>query len=297
MASAIQAATSADDLRRIEDPAISYRFREIFAGGGRGRAGRERLRLLKQLEGPLAGILDEKEVVLFLCRAGCFHGAEAWLMGSWAWLLKRRAVIVTTRRVLLLEIDRRGRLTGLGSQFRREAVERVTAPLGPVQIRFRDGDSLRIALMASADGKRLRRLLGSETERETAPRSAVRGLEHLCPHCRAVLHGVPESCPHCRGSFCSPERAAWLALLLPGLGEWYLGNHLIGGYQAGSMLFVWGILIASPVPRTSPFVAVLAAVALFAFGHGLQALATGVVARKWIYPLARARRGDPGRAG
>lgn len=284
MVSAIQRATSADDLRHIEDPALSYRFPEIFAGGGRSRAARERLRLLKELEGPLAGILDDGESVLFLCRAACFHAAEAWLMGGWVWLLTRRAVIVTTRRVLLLEIDRRGRLLALGSQFRREAVASVKGALGPVQIRFQDGDSLRISLISAADSKRLRRLLGTEIEREAAPRSAVRGLEHLCPHCRAVLHGVPESCPHCRGAFRSPARAAWLALLLPGLGEWYLGNRLVGAYQAGSMLLVWGILIASPVPRTAPFLAGLAAAALFVVGHGLQALVTGFVARKWIYP-------------
>lgn len=286
MASAIQTATNAEDLLRIDDPAIPYRFGEIFAGGGWGarRRARQRLQLMKELEKPLGRMLRPGESVVFLCRATRFNLLETWLMGFWASLLNRRAVVVTNERVLLLEIDRRGRLGALASQLHPAAVRRVKGGLGSVQLTLESGDSLRLTQMARADAKRLREILGSRSDRTASPGSAAMGLEHLCPHCRAVVQGFPASCPHCRGAFKSPSRAVWLALLLPGLGEWYLGHRVLGGIQALGALLVWMAVLSSLLVKGDPFAAAIAAGAVFAFGHGLHALAARVAAHKGLYP-------------
>jgi len=69
-------------------------------------------------------------------------------------------------------------------------------------------------------------------------------LENLCPSCFMPLEKRLISCPHCRAHFKEPKKAFLRSLLLPGLGDMYLGHVFLGLLELLGAVFVWAVVIS-----------------------------------------------------
>lgn len=281
----------ADGFRDLPGPGTHdapYRFDSIFEDGGwwtRLRSKRK-LALLRRIDGELREVLDEDEEVYFLSTGSDTSGIEAFVLGWWLYLLFRRAIVLTDRRILFLQIDIRGRPKEPRSQLRYPAVAGVGKTLlGRAELELQNGETEVLAFTPRRDADRIREI--TEEMRMMPAGTAARsgGIEELCPHCFAVVEERPERCPSCGGSLGSARKAAGLSLLLPGLGDQYLGHRWYAAVEATGSLLVWlGFWIVVEATGAPAATVLTAGGVVFALMHGLDAAVTWYVGRKAVYP-------------
>lgn len=284
----LQRADGFQDLLDLRTHDAPYRFDSIFEDGGwwaRLRS-KGKLRLLRRIDEDLREVLEDDEEVYFLSSGSDTSGIEAYLLGWWLFLLFRRAIVLTDRRILFLQIDIRSRPKELRSQLRYPAIAGVEKTLlGRAEFELQNGESEVLSFAPRRDAGRIREI--TEEMRMMPAGSAARsgGVEHLCPHCYAVVERRQDRCSTCGGSFRSAERAAGLSLLLPGLGDQHLGHRWYAAVEAAGSLLVWlGFWIVVEAAGATAATVLLAGGIVFTVMHGLDAAVTWYVGRKAVYP-------------
>ena len=87
-------------------------------------------------------------------------------------------------------------------------------------------------------------------------------------------------CPECGERFVKPGKAALLSLLVPCLGDFYLGHWLMGACELLGLGFVWLLAVSSLL---ADGIAVLPAVVMmFAIYYGLDVALTYRLASKGV---------------
>ncbi|MDP2497442.1 MAG: hypothetical protein Q8W44_05535 [Candidatus Palauibacterales bacterium] len=286
----LQRADGYQDLLELRTHDAPYRFDSIFGDGDGGwwarLLSRGKLRLLRGIDEELREMLGEDEEVYFLSSGSDTSGLEAWVLGWWLYLLFRRAIVLTDRRILFLQIDVRGRPKELRSQLRYPAIAGVGKTLlGRAEFELQNGETEVLAFAPRRDADRIREITGEMRMMPAGSAARTGGVEHLCPHCHAVVEGRPDRCSTCGGSFGSARRAAGLSLLLPGLGDHYLGHRWYAAVEAAVSLLLWLLFaIIVTAAEASASTVLLAGGVVFAVVHGLDAAATWYVGRKALYP-------------
>ncbi len=286
----LQTAGDPSELVHISDAQLPYRFGEIFPGSAR-RLDRKRLKLLQQIDGAIRPLLAEGERVEFVSWGIEYSLAEHYFMGMWAQLVNRRALVFTERRILLLQIDSRLRLRELRSQVRYAAIEKLArGTLGYLCLVLRDGKKLTLTGIPRKDRKALRERLKQHLERSRASQP-VQSRENLCPHCGVKVVGFPDQCRSCAGAFKSGSRAGWLSLMMPGLGDWYLGHRGLAAVETLGAVMMWAVIglttLGPGAEAINPAEMGAFAAVLFTVMHAPDALITRRVGRKGIYPTER----------
>lgn len=297
MSSLLQATPSWEDLLRVSDPRLPYRFERIFSGEGffARRLARQRFKLLRRLDGALQRMLETGEKVEYVSWGIEYSFVEAYFLGLWHYVLNRRALVLTDRRILLLQIGARKTLLDLKSHVRYEAIQGfVKGTFGMLGLQLRNGQKLYLTGVPRRDRKAIRahveeRMRSTEIAQRAAGAS---GRQNLCPHCYSTVTGFPDRCRRCAGAFKSASRAGWLSLLFPGLGDLYLGHRALGFVEIVGALVMWAILLPAfaavaaergrDVTTLTAFGAVCAVV--FLLTHGVDAWITRRTGRKGLYP-------------
>ncbi|HEX9730107.1 MAG TPA: hypothetical protein VGA37_16545 [Gemmatimonadales bacterium] len=248
------------------------------------RLAKRKFKLLRRIDGALRAMLAEGERAFFLTRGSLISFWESYFMGWALYYVARRAIVVTNRRILLLQIDRRGRPRAVRAQIAFGAVEKLTLSwLGNVTIRFRDGTSRVVAYVPKPDRVYLRDLV----ERLARSVPATTGsIEDLCPHCFATADRDAAACPACGGPFKSASHAAWLSFVFPGAGDLYLGHRGSAAFELFFAVILWlGVVLVAwdPALGAAEFGLGLVVVVLMHLG---DAVATRAVARRGIHPAA-----------
>lgn len=227
------------------DYALLFKADGFFA---RMRA-RRRFKLLKGVDARLRQMLRPEERVYYLTSGTTVTVAEHFFVGWAAHYINLRALVFTTERVLLLQIDSRKRAHGLVSQLPYSALREVKATWnGYCQIKLVGGQTYNFLSVPKADRKYLADFLGDIVKANAAmPAGAKAGLEHLCPHCFTMVPAHPLACPVCHGAFKSARKASLLSLIFPGFGDWYLGHRGFAIMEMFGSLFMWLVLIISPL--------------------------------------------------
>jgi hypothetical protein len=199
------------------------------------RANEARAKLLQALAPLLATALEPAETIRYVASGFRYSAAELFLSGHLAArVTNRTALVLTDRRLLLLQVDAGGRPKDLKNQLRVDRVRRASASwLGSLTLQTVSREKLVFTSVPRSDRNALAALLPGSP---TAPRESGSSVEHLCPACLRVVPGPvgsTERCPDpaCRIPFRSPRRAAWLSALVPGVGDIYLRHFLFGSLE------------------------------------------------------------------
>lgn len=277
----IRRAERFQDLLAIPGGDGPYVFTRMFRESDRRerRRSRKNFRLLKRIDGMIREIAEADERVLFVTDARGTSFWERWVLG---W---RRAVVITDRRLLLLQLDSLRRPRMLHRHVPFGALTSVSeGRWGRLEVGTRAEEQIELRGLRREDRAVVAEAL--RTAREApSPIEAGSGIENLCPHCHRGIPGRPRTCPHCLREL----RRGWipplLSLFVPGLGNHRLGYRgfavlelagaaaLWSGYYFG--LDAWGL---SDLRRT------VGPGWIFLVVHGADALFTWYVARRGVYP-------------
>ncbi|WP_243338143.1 hypothetical protein [Anaeromyxobacter soli] len=202
------------------------------------RAKAQRAKLVDGIAGVLRTALAPGETIRYAARGMRYFLFEYAFGGAPAYVHNITALVLTDRRLLLVQLDGRGRPGDIKNQVPLPALRGAGRHfLSGWRIRLADGSCLRFVGLRAADRKRLEALLPAVD----GPKAAEPSLQHLCPACLGVVPGpvgAIATCPSpaCRIPFRDPEKAARLSTWVPGLGDLYLRHHLFGALEfLGSM--------------------------------------------------------------
>jgi hypothetical protein len=281
----MQQARCFEELLEREAQDGPYAFGTIFDNRTARASRRSKLkfRLLRLIDAKLQSILQESERVRYVTQGCGVSFWESYLLGWIVYFLNRRAIVVTNRRILLLQIGSRNRPRELVAQLRYSAIARVTSTLlGYTKLHLVNGGTFIFAYVPKADRRFLQKLVKWTGERMGEERA---GVEALCSHCFAVVHGQPEQCRSCGGTFKSSLRAALLSLAFPGFGDWYLGHRAVAIIAIVTAALLWLAVLFPYPPEVMPLNTRLRfAAAIMVFVHGADALTTRHIARTGLYP-------------
>lgn len=285
MNSTIQQASRFEDLLTNEQSEEAYAFSTIFdqKNWRTRQRSKQKFKLLQRLDSKIRSALQEGERVRYVTFGSGVSFLESYLIGWVMYILNRRAILVTDRRILMLQIDLRMRPRELASQLRYSTIRKVgRTVLGNTKVRLGTGKTCVFAHVPKADRKVLQKIVqftDQNFEQEEG------GFEDLCPYCFTVLKGRPTRCETCGGTFKSAQRAALLSLAFPGLGDFYLGHRKFAVLEMLFAAFIWlGVLMPNPENPMPPAALLIMAGFVVLFVHGPDALATRHIARKGFYP-------------
>jgi hypothetical protein len=298
MEAILRSVNDPSDLANVAHDNLPYRFDQIFSAEGFGakRLAKRRLKLMKAIDERIRSFLTEGETVDFVTWGVDYSFAEHYFMGIWAQLMNRRAVILTNRRILLIQINSRNKVLQLKSQIRYTAITKLSkSMLGHVGLVLRDKKKICLTGIPGKDRKQLNDRIAARMEAMRAEAPAP-GLEHLCPHCGHRVVGLPVRCSKCARDFKSGARAGWLSLAWPGLGDLYLGHRALGVIEmigaAAAWVFVmlalgFGLGESGDALAFDVTGAIVAGVLVFCFVHIPDGWITRRMGFKGIYPAVK----------
>jgi len=242
-----------EDLLEKEIRGSPYEFKTMFTAEGWGAHQRllRRFKLLKAIDPRLIRMLRPDERVPFITHGTLVSAVDDFFTSWAAHFLDLRAMVFTSERVFLIQINTRSEPRDLVTQLAYSAVVAVVSSAdGSCRLVLRDGRKLHFRHMPRPDHKFLQDFLSDAVKRAGAGGDkAATAEEKLCPKCFKAVKGFPAHCPECNAILTRPFVAGFRTFLFPGLGNWYLGNR---GFAAGEMLFttlLWLFLVILPLIR------------------------------------------------
>lgn len=293
MHSTLEGARRFQDLLTLTDHDAPYVYSGIFDDTGfrARRLSKKKFKLLKRIDEALRPMLREGERVLFLTFGTAVSFWESYFLGWAMYIINRRAIALTSERILLLQTDTRDHPGEFRSQLDYRAIEVVKgSAVGNTVVKVKSGKSHVFTRLPKADRKALQKVAERLRSESGGLGSGASGMEELCPYCFETVAGRPPQCPHCRGPFKSARKAGTLSLIFPGLGDIYLGHGTFAMMEIifGAIIWISWLGVMLTDPNMSASGALLMAVFVIFFVHGADALATWYLGRRGLYPARRA---------
>jgi hypothetical protein len=250
-----------EELKALLPASIAVRFEEMFPDVRNGRIrkrDRKRAEMLRKAEPVLQRLLNPMEVVRFATNG--VRQLTWWLLtaGSMNPFANRTTLVLTDRRVLLIHTDSKQRPRMFATQL---PLDRIRATSGRNSYIFiRTGrEQLMFHGVKRSEARQLKGLLESTASKKG-------GWQNLCPRCFAATDDAPLSCEKCGEEFKSPKKATLRSLLLPGLGDFYLGYRKYALLEIMGVTLLWALFLSTLVPAimTRGFEGVVVAGPIFA---------------------------------
>ena len=255
-------------------------------GWGMGRSNRKRAELLAKAAPVLRAAFAPDERVQYVA-AGVVSLWWEHLMAGWAsMLINRTTLVLTTQRLLLIHTTSRGRPESYVNQIRLDGIRSVKRGWlgGALKLTLGRGRWTLTGIRRSDSTQLVTMLTGRPT--------AASGVTALCPACFEPGAGH-RACARCRTSVKSPRTAALRSLLLPGLGDFYLGHRILAFMEMVGSLVTWfviiGLMLAAFAPDSEQSVAIVAVFGglLLLVVNGFDAQLTYAQAKKGLHSLDR----------
>lgn len=229
-----------------------FDFAEILSpnngGGYKSRKNKFKIKVLKGVHGILDRMLKDGERVMKIGKGVAYYPVELLLGSGWLTIIYNYyALVGTNQRLIFINIHRRKNYpTHYLFQMIYEEIKKV-----------KQGILFSKLILSRVKGKRriftsVKRYIAKELKQFiTNQKGSVRVvesrkayLENLCPSCFVPLEKGLLSCPMCRATFKEPKGAFLRSLLLPGLGDIYLGHRFLGILELTGSLIVWSFVIS-----------------------------------------------------
>jgi hypothetical protein len=279
-----------EDLLGSEDPAEPYDYGTIFDSSTwrARRRSKKKFRLLRRIDDAVREMLTEGETVHFVTMGSAVSFWESYFLGWMVYYLNRRAIVLTDRRIILLQIDSKMRPKELRSQLRYTAITRVERSfVSGTNVHLRNGRKRAFSGVPKADRKFLAELV-ARLKRLVGEGFAAQAVEDLCPHCFALAGKAFGSCGECGGPFKSARRAGLLSLLFPGFGDLYIGHKKLAVLEILVVSLIWlSMLWPNPDYTYSALGYLLLGGIVVLFVHLPDAVGTWYIARMGIYPAKK----------
>ena len=281
-----------EDVLALKNHGLPYRFDQIFRtdSWGAKRASKQKLKILQKFEGMLSRMLREGEQVYYVSYGVQNSAFEQWFLGWVAYYLNRKVFLFTTQRVLMVQFSGGYTPDDLKAELPYANIAKAKGSLlGGLQLKLADGKWMVFSGMPGSDRKTVVQIVTALREKLATASGPKAGVVNLCPHCYQTVSGFPSGCAACHGRFKSAWVAGLLSLLFPGFGDMYLGHRLFASLEILGAAMVWcAILSGAQGWATAGRELATTVLAMFGLMHGVDALMTGHVARKGIYPAKAA---------
>jgi len=255
---------------------------------------KKKILYLKLSQPVLKTMLLPGELIRYVSMGTLVWSVEMLVSGHWASYGNFTTIILTNQRFIFLNVDTKGKPRGmLYSQLKLSALKNISSGLlGGIKLNPVSGKARQFQGVNKRDAKNLKSLIeeisaGAAGMVSTGLESP--GLEHLCPYCFSPVPDQTFLCQKCGTTFRTPKQAAIRSLILPGWGDFYLQNKVVGGMKMFGMGMVYLILLGSLFAEApgKAMEVVIPLVFILILVSGLNALATLVIAKKGLVPLQK----------
>jgi predicted Zn finger-like uncharacterized protein len=220
-------------------------FEEVFSptkgGGYKTRKNKFKVRILMAVSEVLNKIIKEGERVMRVGKGTAYYPAELFFGNGWLTMMYNHyAILATDQRILLINVNSRLKdTTHYLFQVLYEDIRKVKrGMLFSSMVLYRKRSKRRVLThMKRYISKELKAFIGERKEAVKGEPETV--LESICPSCFVPLEKGLTQCPSCEAAFKTPKKATLRSLLLPGLGDFYLGHRALGAAELMGSLLVW----------------------------------------------------------
>jgi predicted Zn finger-like uncharacterized protein len=219
-------------------------FDEVFAANKKGhfksRRNRLKVQILMAVADALDKLLNQGEQVMRVARGTAYYPAEIFLGNGWLTMMYNHyAIVATNQRVLCINVNSRmKRRTHYLFQVLYGDIKKVKRGwLGSLVFQRARSKRRVFTGVKRFMSKDLKDFIMQRKEQVEQEPEVV--LENLCPSCFEPLQAGLKVCPSCKATFKEPKKASLRSLLLPGLGDFYLGHRALGILELMGSVMVW----------------------------------------------------------
>ena len=220
-------------------------FEEIFSpgkrGGYRNRKNKFKVKILMAVSEVLDKLIRDGERVLRIGKGTAYYPAELLFGNGWLTMMYNHyAILATDQRILLINVN--SRMKGTTHYVFQVLYEDIRKVKRGIFFSCMVWDRIRSKRRVLT---RVKRYISKEMKDFIMERKRyVKGepgsvLECLCPSCFVPLERGLTECPSCEAYFKTPKKASLRSLLLPGLGDFYLGHRALGAVELMGSIMVW----------------------------------------------------------
>jgi hypothetical protein len=259
-----------------------------------GAAGdvKKRIVMLRSVEPRLDRLPYPGERIELVTKGTINAFAEQYFMGIWSIIINRTLILCTNFRIILLSSDNKGRARALMWQIPYDRLKKYGRSMGNITFKCVGGTFLRFVSVPAIDRKRLKQYLADRIDHARAagpqfPSHADR--DPLCPMCATPQPKAATACAECATPFINPAHPAVMSLVIPGLGDLYLGHTAMGVMELlgfALLLLGLGAYVVTTGPAAIPESALILVVA-----NVVDAAMTYHVARKGKLAKSQTWRG------
>ncbi|NIN01595.1 MAG: hypothetical protein GTO24_26915 [candidate division Zixibacteria bacterium] len=230
-----------------------FDFKAIFSpnkkGRFKGRKNNLKLKILKAVYEVLEQrILGNGEKVSQVGKGTAFYPAEAFFgNGFLTMAYNHYALVCTNKRLLLINVNSRiTHPTHYFFQIPYENIESVKRGRfsGSLVVNPARGRRRTFVFMKGYFSNDLKQFIQEKRNALGPPGKSSELLDNLCPSCFVPLKKGLVTCPQCRARFKESKKAFLRSLLLPGLGDIYLGHRALGILEMIGSVMVWAVALS-----------------------------------------------------
>ncbi len=225
--------------------ALDQLLRPNKKGRYKTRLNKLKLKLLGAVQARLDALLEQDEQVLHVAAATAYYPVELFFgNGLLTTLYNRYVVVGTNRRLVAVNTNyRMTKPTHYLFQFPYHTIKKISRGLFGTSLALtrKKGKRRTFISIKRALSAEMKKFISANIDPSLSLDDTAFPPENLCPGCYNALPGKVSFCPKCRTQFKKPRKAALCSLLLPGLGDIYLGHRFLGGLELLGSLFVWGV--------------------------------------------------------
>jgi hypothetical protein len=302
----------ADFLAGVEKPKIRdlintlgnhpYDFPEMFPDlKGMSVRGfvKKKIAVLKNVEPLLGKLLFPGEQIQFFTTGIYSSFAEQYFLGIWANLINRTAFLFTNYRIIMMNIDSKGRILQLKWHVPYDQIEKFTSGgflSASTKFKLKDKKSFVFSSVPSKDRKYLKKYVDGMIQNIVQKGFKIpchQSRDDLCTNCFYPVKPNTWKCGNCGEEFIKPSKPALLSLCLPCLGDFYQGHRALGAVELVGYSFLWLILIMSivaPDSKKKEDAGVIVILVIIAISHVVDAALTYHMAKKGVISVRHAWR-------